>query len=247
MTTAMALMVKRKTQLRETLLSGIASSNSTYSSKNGKSVFIQTGTEFILIEEDRLRWLPPSMRFSPTSTEPLYDILPWVLRGHHIDVIEILRFPAISGILNNHHPNPAVGIANLPSVSSEPTSQLSKEYLENAVRRIEANAEGLLHRHQGSWLTIRSCTRSALGLLAMKLHHQSESQKFRYGNDVPEDTGSFQSAPSPVSLKADSILPSRWRAAVILVISMLKAWEPESPDIGQSRLVVEGLLDLCCV
>lgn len=187
------------------------------------------------------------MRFSPTSTEPLYDILPWVLRGHHIDVIEILRFPAISEILNNPHPSPSALIANLPSVSSEPTSQLSKEYLENAVRRIEANAEGLLHRHQGSWLTIRSCTRSALALLAMKLHHQSESQKASYGNNVPDDTRAYHSTPSPVALQADSILPSRWKDAVILVISMLKAWETESHDIGQLRLVIEGLLDLCHV
>jgi hypothetical protein len=184
------------------------------------------------------------MRFSPTSTEPLFDILPWVLRGHHIDVIEILRFPAISEILNNHHPSPSGLIANLPSVSSEPASQLSKEYLENAVRRIEANAEGLLHRHQGSWLTIRSCTRSALALLAMKLHHQSE---IHHGNNIPEDTRAYQSTPSPVSLQADYILPSRWKDAVILVVSMLRAWEPESPDIGQLRLVVEGLLGLCRV
>lgn len=185
------------------------------------------------------------MRFSATSTEPLFDILPWVLRGHHIDVIEILRFPAISVILNNRNVSSSAPIANLPSAFSEPTSQLAKEYLENAVRRIEANAEGLLHRHQGSWLTMRSCTRSALSLLAMKLYCQSESQSTGDENNVPGDSRAYHSSPSPVPLLAEFVLPPRWRDAVILVISMLKTWESESPDIGRLRLVVEGLLDLC--
>ena len=193
----------------------------------------------------RLQWLPPPMRFSATSTEPLYDILPWVLRGHHIDIIDILRFPAISTIMNNRNLNPSAVSANLPPVFSEPTSQLAKESLENAVRRIEANAEGLFHRHQGSWLTMRSCTRSALALLAMKLHCQSESQSNCDEAKVPEDTRAYHSTPSPVPLQADFILPPRWRHAVILVISMLKAWESESPDVGRLRLVVEGLLELC--
>lgn len=193
----------------------------------------------------RLQWLPPSMRFSATSTEPLYDILPWVLRGHHIDVIEILRFPAILVILNNRKLRPSAVNANLPSVCSETTSQLAKEYLESAVRRIEANAEGLLHRHQGSWLTMRSCTRSALALLALKLHCQSESQSNCSEDQVPEDTRANNLTPSRVPLQADFILPSRWRHAVILVSSMLKAWESESPDVGRLRLVVEGLLSLC--
>lgn len=197
--------------------------------------------------KDRLQWLPPSMRFSATSTEPLYDILPWVLRGHHIDVIEILRFPAILEILNNRKLAPSAVNVNVSSVCSETTFQLAKEYLESAVRRIEANAEGILHRHQGSWLTMRSCTRSALALLAMNLHCQSVSQGNRDEDEVPEDTRAYHLTPSSVPLQADSILPSRWRHAVLLVSSMLKAWESESPDIGRLRLVVEGLLSLCRV
>jgi hypothetical protein len=39
--------------------------------------------------------------------------------------------------------------------------------LANCIYRIETNMEGFLHRHQGTWLTIRSCTRSALMLLGV--------------------------------------------------------------------------------
>ena len=163
------------------------------------------------------------MRFSPTSVEPLHDILRWVLRGHRIDNIELLRFPALSNILNP---------ANIPEPDSfmngrqhsETTLRLAQEYLENAVQRIRTNAEGFLHRHQGSWLTIRSCTRSALALLGTKLKCQEE------------DSGGEMTS---------SILPPTWRSAVEQVVEMLRAWEPESVDVKRLREVVEGLLSLC--
>lgn len=194
--------------------------------------------------------LPPPMRFSPTSTEPLRDILPWVLRGHRIDVIELLRFPAILSILN-YKPCHSTDAIVSPSSSdytrptySAITLQLAKEYLENAIYRIETNAEGFLHRHQGSWLTIRSCTRSSLALLGTKLYCQEEDG----GAFQARLTATFQTNNINTSRElrlADRILPARWRYAVLLVLDMLKAWEPESQDIGWLREVVEGLLGLC--
>lgn len=178
-----------------------------------------------VIATSRMQSLPPPMRFSPTSSEPLHDILRWVLRGHRIDVIELLRFPAISAILNPTRPrasvtSPAENGAMLPY--SVTILRLAREYLDNAVYRIETNAEGLLHRHQGSWLTVRSCTRSALALLGAKLQSQEDH-----------------------SGVISSILPATWRDAVIQVLQMLTAWETESRDVLRLREIIEGLLSAC--
>jgi hypothetical protein len=182
----------------------------------------------------RTHSLPPPMRFSLTSAEPLRDILRWVLRGHRIDIIELLRFPAISNILN-----PAALPSLDPSVShrqhSDTTIRLAREYLENAVQRISTNAEGFLLRHQGSWLTIRSCTRSALALLGARLKCLEESKDWVI-------TGASD---REVTKMTSNILPPRWRYAVIQVVDMLRVWEVESPDVRQLREIVEGLLGLC--
>ncbi|RHZ70707.1 hypothetical protein CDV55_103909 [Aspergillus turcosus] len=202
--------------------------------------------EFDLQLDQWMQSLPPPMRFSPTSTEPLHDILPWVLRGHRIDVIELLRFPAILSILNHKpcHSTDGSSFDYTRPTFSATTLQLAKEYLENAIYRIETNAEGFLHRHQGSWLTIRSCTRSALALLGTKLYCQEDDE----GALQARLTATFQTNNINTSRDvrlADRILPARWRYAVLLVLDMLKAWEPESQDIGWLREVVEGLLGLC--
>lgn len=174
------------------------------------------------------------MRFSPTSTEPLHDILRWVLRGHRIDIIELLRFPALFEILNT------VTVSNITDSSrrrqhSEIVTRLAGEYLENAVQRISTNAEGFLHRHQGSWLTIRSCTRSALALLGAKLKSQEEMKDWAVDGLSDGESNNVIGA----------ILPPRWKHAVLQVIEMLRAWEAESPDVRRLRVVLEGILGLC--
>jgi hypothetical protein len=151
----------------------------------------------------------------------------------------------------NHKPGHSTDASISPSSSdltrptySATTLQLAKEYLDNAVYRIETNAEGFLHRHQGSWLTIRSCTRSALALLGTKLYCQEDDERGLQARL----TATFQTNNINTSHElrlADRILPARWRYAVLLVLDMLKAWEPESQDIGWLREVVEGLLGLC--
>ena len=187
------------------------------------------------------------MRFSPTSTEPLHDILRWVLRGHRIDIIELLRFPALSAILNP--PPPVVrarGTSPLAAhheTHSTTTLRLAREYLENAVQRISTNAEGLLHRHQGSWLTIRSCTRSALALLGVKL--KCQQRLLQEEEDASWDPMRRNESQEQPSLASSSILPVRWRYAVVQVLEMLRVWEVESPDVGMLRQIVEVLLGQC--
>lgn len=94
-----------------------------------------------------------------------------------------------------------------------------REYLNNAVYRIEVHVEEFYHRHQGTWLTIRGCTRSALALLGVNLACDG-NQDLR-----------------------DVLLPTKWIAAVHEVMQMLRAWEHESADIHQLRVVVETLME----
>lgn len=185
------------------------------------------------------------MRFQSASAGPLQDILPWVLRGHRIDIVEMLRFPAVEVILTQGSALDRAGgagperkLAGLrPSLRAK-IGQISKEYLDNAVDRIETNAEGLCHRHQGTWLTIRSCTRSALALLGAKLISQEQRERAK-STHSPEGEAGLDSG------LLTHILPSRWKNAVLLVLGMLREWENESRDVARLREVVEGLLSMC--
>lgn len=170
-----------------------------------------------------MQLLPPAMQFSATSTEPLGGILPWVLRGHRIDAVELLRFPAFASIMRPEYPFSRPAFCSADNGINDPV-KLTREYLLNATNRIDANADGVFHRHQGSWLTIRSCTRSALALLGTKLAMQEQGQARR----IP-----------------DGLLPPSWKQSVLFVKDMLRAWEPEGRDVVRLLKVVEGLLSLC--
>lgn len=158
------------------------------------------------------------MRFPLSASQPTHDILLFVLRGHMIDVYEMVRFPAIRAYLTSSH-------ATCLSVTC---LRLAKEALANAVYRIETNDEGLLHRHQGTWLTVRSCTRSALILLGAAIKLRVEAQ----GGNRGKEGGEME------------MLPERWREAVVRVLEMLRVWGRESGHIERLRGVVERLVSL---
>ena len=44
---------------------------------------------------------------------------------------------------------------------------------------------------------------------------------------------------------AQSILPPRWRPAIVHVLEMLRVWEVESKDVARLREIVETLLRFC--
>lgn len=159
------------------------------------------------------------MRFPLDSSIRTNDILQFILRGHMIDIIEMARFPAVQNVLTS--PPPLV-LDNF----SAPCLTMAREGLSNAVYRIETNAEGFLHRHQGTWLTIRSCTRSALILLAAAIHcRRAESDPACSNHRIP----------------SQELLPQRWREAVQLELNLLTAWADESKDVSQLRDLVKSL------
>jgi hypothetical protein len=153
-----------------------------------------------------------------------------------IDVVEILRFPAISFILSPRTSQDTLAHSDQSYLAS--MLRLAHEDLDNAVQRIKTNAEGFLHRHQGSWLMIRSCTRSALKLLGVRLkikeHEEAMVQRWDVWDHPNVDTS-----------MASFVLPVGWMDAVVQVLEMLKIWEKESKDIVQLREVIEVLLQDC--
>lgn len=81
------------------------------------------------------------------------------------------------------------------------------------VHRIEKNESGFYHRHHGTWLMLRSCTRSALVLLA---------------------------AVRCPSLSI--LLPMDWELAIYKVKDMLSHWKDESRDVSDRLYIIEKLM-----
>lgn len=83
------------------------------------------------------------------------------------------------------------------------------------VQRVQINEEGFYHRHHGTWLMLRSCTRSALVLLAAA----------RCPELVPT-------------------LPAGWEEAVLKVMGMLSFWKEESIDVLDKLCILERLVEV---
>ncbi|KAI8663894.1 Zn(2)-C6 fungal-type domain-containing protein [Fusarium keratoplasticum] len=108
--------------------------------------------------------LPPVMRFPHDPLENTGDALRGILRGHFIDILDVLYFPAVQAVV-------CKDVSELnPYVLA--TAQAA---LQTATYRIAICEEGFWHRHQGTWLMIRTCSRSALLLLATALRAQQMS------------------------------------------------------------------------
>lgn len=151
----------------------------------------------------------------------------WVLRGHRLDVMELLRFPAMKSLLSTDHSYDDQALR-----PSAVVLHLAKEHMIHAIERIDKHVEGFLHRHQGTWLTIRGCTRSALVLLGGKLMCQ----------ELDAET---QNTVTPREEWHHSLMPPDWRVAVEQVLGMLRVWEHEGAGIEVLRLLVETLLENC--
>lgn len=158
--------------------------------------------------QDWVQALPENMSTQAPIDED--EICRFVLRGHLINVWEILYWPFVNWAIvsGTHHEN-------------EPLIQkLVTKGLQVHVDRIRVNRPGFLHRHHGTFGMIKSCTRSALVLLAVA----SVSAVGSHGGHQ----GYFH-------------LPNGWEAAIKDVIELLEAWEHESADISTMVVTVRLL------
>ncbi|KAJ9241433.1 transcriptional regulator family: Fungal Specific TF [Paecilomyces variotii] len=138
--------------------------------------------------------------FSLATPEKDDDMLKFVLRGHLLDCYEWMYFPFMAETINHGQRDPSV-------------DEYARKGLQMSVDRIRKNQPGFNHRHHGTWLMLRSCTRSALILLAAS--HSREAQ---------------------------DLMPEGWQEAVKSAMDMLRFWEEEVSDARDRLHIITELM-----
>ncbi|KAH8738478.1 hypothetical protein BGZ61DRAFT_545000, partial [Ilyonectria robusta] len=129
-----------------------------------------------------------------------YAPLRFILNSHLLDCYETIYWPFIVDTIYRILYN------NLNSKT------FTRKGFEICVRRIKENEPGFRYRHHGTWLTLRSCTRSALVLLAA------------------------------ARSKLDDVLSVEWVVFVTKVMELLQYWKDEIPDAADRLRILDELL-----
>lgn len=148
----------------------------------------------------RLHSLPPALSLNssgPVNAE--CEVLKLILTGHLLDCYEVMYWPFVVEAVNG-------------KARGGDADTFVRKGLRMCVERIEKNESGFYHRHHGIWLTLRSCTRSALVLLAAR--------------NSPELCLS---------------MPPNWEAAIDKVMAMLRFWQTESRDAHDRLNILQAL------
>jgi hypothetical protein len=195
---------------------------STEGQRSGGYGYFQYVKEYKQKLENWYKLLPASVTFTRDPTQPILDVLPGILRSHYIDILDVVYYPAIR----------AVVCESLNELS--PTLlKIAREALQNALERIALSKYGFWHRHQGTWLMIRTCSRSALYLLGVALRAKYEREREPRGRD--------RETTMLAELLPDS---EAWRTAVLSVIHLIEYWKEESIDMGDLLARLKHLHDL---
>lgn len=181
---------------------------------NGSSFVQSLAQTFETREAEILAWkeaLPANM--SLDTPPELDDVCKFVLRGHVHNLYEMIHWPFIHVVvLTTLHNSPGdPGILQPKTVL-----HLAEAGLRLHVERIEINKKGFAHRHHGTWPMIRSCSRSALVLLAAVMGVQSGALSVQ--------------------------LPVGWRNAVEDVIALNHFWQREVLDARHRLPILETAL-----
>lgn len=139
--------------------------------------------------------------FALASEEDDDDILKFVLRGHLLDCYEWMYFPFMAETINYGRRGTLI-------------DEYTRKGLQMSVDRIRKNAPGFQHRHHGAWLMMRTCTRSALILLAA-CHSEA----------------------------VQDLIPEGWKDAVLSAIDLLRFWKDEVGDARDRLAVLTELMN----
>jgi hypothetical protein len=149
----------------------------------------------------RLSSLPLALRLDTNESESNdHAALRFILNGHLLDCYEMMYWPFVVDAVHGKLDRAAV-------------ESFARKGLVVCVERIRKNESGFYHRHHGTWLMLRSCTRSALVLLA-----------------VARCPG------------LSTLLPMDWELSVYKVTSMLNHWKDESRDVLDRLHIIEKLM-----
>ncbi|EHK23082.1 uncharacterized protein TRIVIDRAFT_28900 [Trichoderma virens Gv29-8] len=172
-------------------------------------------------EEQAQEWissLPFCLLFDAPAEED--DICRFVLRGHAINLYEMIYWPFLSAyLMKDFVVEETQGF--LPSASWN-IRRLAQKALDYHALRLSVNKPGYRHRHHGTLLLIQSCSRSALVLVAAALRNITNTAQ--------------NSAKGAIVLK----LPNGWRVGLDETIDMLAFWENESRQLASIRHVLQA-------
>lgn len=145
-----------------------------------------------LTSHGRLRSLPKPLELGGSdSNKQQHEALRFILNGHYLDCQEVMYWQFVVDAVHGR-------------LHGSNAELFLRKGLKVCVDRIQQNRQGFCHRHHGTWLMLRSCTRSAFVLLAA--------------------VRSSDLAP---------YLPLGWEETVIDVSRMLALWKDESTDVSQ--------------
>ncbi|KAF9885026.1 hypothetical protein FE257_000849 [Aspergillus nanangensis] len=148
-----------------------------------------------------LRSLPPSLALNTdVPNKDQYQPFRFILSGHFLDCQETIYWHFLVETMHGRvHGN---------------RNNFLQKGLQVCLDRVHQNHTGFYHRHHGTWLMLRSCTRSAFVLLAAE----------RRVELVP-------------------FLPIGWQEAVFEVSKMLAFWKDESRDVAELFAILQTLLE----
>lgn len=168
-------------------------------------------------EEQAQEWissLPLCLSFDAPAEED--DICRFVLRGHVINLYELIYWPFISIYLRKSM-LAAEDIQIAMPLAGWGIKRLAQKALDYHALRLTVNTPGYKHRHHGTLFMIQSCSRSALVLIAAALHNITNTAQ--------------NSARGANTLT----LPHGWRTGIDETIEMLEFWERELPQLASAR------------
>jgi Fungal specific transcription factor domain len=188
------------------------------SSTSSTSDMVESVLSFEQQASDWKRSLPRGLGLDETSpadvvsdNSDLHTTLKFILLGHLLDCYEMMYWPFIANVLSKNNTN-----ATFQSPQTIQTDKINNGFIRKGltvcVERIAKNEPGFFYRHHGTWLMLRSCTRSGLVLIAASRDE-----------------------------KVAALLPDGWRASVGKIIDMLRFWRRESRDVEDRLRLVETM------
>jgi hypothetical protein len=166
-------------------------------------------------EEQVREWvasLPTCLSFEAPAEED--DVCRFVLRGHLINLFELIYWPFLAAYLDClEAPDGQLMPAN--------TVRLAQKALDHHFIRLRINRPGYKHRHHGTIPLILSCSRSALILVATTKLLQGKAGQ-AIGGEM-----------------SDLCVPEGWAAEVDEVIDLLTFWGIETQEFRCIQRVLE--------
>ncbi|KAK7592007.1 hypothetical protein V3481_006643 [Fusarium oxysporum f. sp. vasinfectum] len=150
-------------------------------------------------------WLPQNLRLDQPREVDGDDQsarLRFILNGHLLDCYEMMYWSFI------------VDVVHGTSLEDADAMAFARKGVQTSVQRIDDNESGFRGRHHGTWLMLRSCTRSALVLISV--------ERAGLGN----------------------MLPAQWRSSITKVQGLSHYWQDEAVDAKfYSRLLADLIND----